>query len=71
MALLHPYTPFITEELWSFFKDKNSSDLIISQWPKENKDLIDEEVINTMGELKDIISSVRAVRSRVIIPPSK
>ena len=71
VALLHPYTPFITEELWSFFKGKNSSDLIISEWPKENKDLIDEEVIQTMGVLKDIISSVRAIRSRMNIPPSK
>ena len=71
VALLHPYTPFITEELWSFFKDKNSSDLIISEWPKENKDLIDQEVINNMEILKDIISSVRAIRSRMNIPLSK
>ena len=71
VALLHPYTPFITEELWSFFKGKNSNDLIISKWPKENKDMIDEEVIQAMEILKDLISSVRAIRSRMNIPLSK
>ena len=71
VALLHPYTPFITEELWSFFKGESSKDLIISEWPKEDKDLINEEVIHTMEILKDIISSVRAIRSRMKIPPSK
>ena len=38
---MHPYTPFITEELWSFFKIKNENDLIISQWP-----VVDESAIN-------------------------
>ena len=45
--------------------------MIISKWPKENKDLINEEVIQTMEILKDIISSVRAIRSRMNIPLSK
>ena len=43
LPLLHPYTPFITEELWSFFKSAEADDLIISLWTAEDKDLINKE----------------------------
>ena len=70
LPLLHPYTPFITEELWSYFKDKDQPDLIISSWP-EQKSEFDLEIDNEMEILQGIISSVRAIRSRMNIPPSK
>ena len=71
LPLLHPYTPFITEELWSFFKSERANDLIISPWPTEDKGVINKEIDNKMMMLQDIISSVRAIRSRMNIPPSK
>ena len=71
LPLLHPYTPFITEELWSFFKIENDKDLIISPWPVVHKSAINEKIDNEMNILQDVISSVRAVRSRMNIPPSK
>ena len=71
LPLLHPYTPFITEELWSFFKIENEKDLIISPWPVVDKSAINEKIDNEMNILQDVISSVRAVRSRMNIPPSK
>ena len=71
LPLLHPYTPFITEELWSFFKSERSDDLIISPWTTEDKDLINKEIDSKMMMLQDIISSVREIRSRMNIPPSK
>ena len=70
LPLLHPYTPFITEELWSYFKDKDQPDLIISSWP-EQKSEFDLKIDNEMEILQGIISSVRAIRSRMNIPPSK
>ena len=71
LPLLHPYTPFITEELWSFFKSAEADDLIISLWTAEDKDLINKEIDSKMMMLQDIISAVRAIRSRMNIPPSK
>ena len=71
LPLMHPYTPFITEELWSFFKIKNENDLIISQWPVVDESAININTDNEMGILQDLISSLRATRSRMKIPPSK
>jgi len=71
LPLLHPFTPFITEELWSFFKSKSANDLIISPWPVVDKGLIDAEINKEMIILQDVISSIRAIRSRMNIPPSK
>ena len=71
LPLLHPYTPFITEELWSFFKSERADDLIISPWTTEDKDLINKEIDSKKMMLQDIISAVRAIRSRMNIPPSK
>ena len=70
LPLMHPFTPFITEELWSFFKDKNQPDLIVSMWPNGNYDF-DDDVDGAMTVLQDLITSIRAIRSRMNIAPSK
>ena len=70
LPLMHPFTPFITEELWSFFKDKNQPDLIVSMWPNENYEF-DDDVDGAMTVLQELITSIRAIRSRMNIAPSK
>ncbi len=70
LKLLHPFTPFITEELWQNFKPRNSGDLIISEWPIPLF-YHNDRVESNMNKLKDIITSIRSVRSRMNIPNSK
>ena len=70
LPLMHPFTPFITEELWSFFKDKNQPDLIVSMWPNEKYNF-DDDVDGAMTVLQELITSIRAIRSRMNIAPSK
>ena len=70
LPLMHPFTPFITEELWSFFKDKNQPDLIVSMWPNGDYDF-DDDVDGAMIVLQELITSIRAIRSRMNIAPSK
>ena len=70
LPLMHPYTPFITEELWAYFKEEDQSDLIITSWPKNSIQTYDE-VGNDMEVIQELVTSIRAMRSRMNIPPSK
>jgi valyl-tRNA synthetase len=70
LTLLHPFAPFITEELWHHFSEKESSDLIISNWVFE-EDLRDLNAEEDMSILKDLITSIRSIRSRMNVPHGK
>ncbi len=71
ILLLHPYAPFVTEEIWSQIKNKNDVDAIISAWPIVDEDWIDETVDPQMELLKGVISSVRTIRAQMNVPPGK
>ena len=71
LKLLHPYTPYITEELWSNFKSDDESMLIISTWPKADDTLINNEVEGEVQLLTDVISRIRNVRASLNISPGK
>jgi len=71
LCLLHPFVPFITEELWHQFCNENEGDIILSKWPDYNKSEVDEDAEQMMEILKEIITSVRSVRNRMGVPPSK
>ena len=69
LTLLHPYSPFITEELWSHFKTKDSPDLIVTPWIKKGP-LRDKAAENDMDILKELVTSIRSIRSRMNVAPS-
>ena len=71
LALLHPYAPFITEELWSQFKAEKDLELIVSPWPDYHLELVDSKAEKTMGFLQDIIIAVRTIRGQMNVPPGK
>ncbi len=70
LILLHPFSPFITEELWSFFKREDEGDIIIAKW-KKHGDFDNPVAEKNMTVLKNIIVAIRSVRSRMNIAPSK
>ena len=70
LTLLHPFAPFITEELWHHFSVKGSSDLIISTWIFE-ENLRDPQAKEDMDILKELITSIRSIRSRMNVPHGK
>ena len=70
LILLHPFSPFISEELWTNFREADASDIIVSPWIKE-KPYKDKGSENDMVILKDIITSIRSIRSRMNVSPSK
>ncbi|SUZ54988.1 uncharacterized protein METZ01_LOCUS7842 [marine metagenome] len=71
IILLHPYAPFVTEEIWSKIKKQGDSDLIIASWPSVDKKWINKSSDHEMEILKNIISSVRTIRSQMNVPPNK
>jgi len=70
LLLLHPVSPFITEEIWSYLKNKSDNDIIISEWPQLSEESIVDDS-ETMSTLKEIVTSVRTIRSELNILPSK
>ena len=71
IILLHPYAPFVTEEIWSKIKKQGDSDLIITSWPSVDKKWINKSSDHEMEILKKLISSVRTIRSQMNVPPNK
>ena len=70
LLLLHPVSPFITEEIWSYLKSESDNDIIISEWPQLSEESIVDDS-ETMSTLKEIVTSVRTIRSELNILPSK
>jgi valyl-tRNA synthetase len=71
LALLHPYAPFITEELWSHFKRPEEPDLIVSSWPAVEENRFDETAEEEMSRLQEVVTAVRTIRSRMNVPPAR
>ena len=71
IILLHPYAPFVTEEIWSKIKNEKDHDLIVTSWPIVNKQWINKSSENEMEILKSLISSIRTIRSQMNVPPNK
>ncbi len=69
--ILHPYAPFITEELWAHVKEKADPDIIISPWPETDESFLNKRTEQDMSLLQEIVSGIRTVRSRMNVPPAK
>lgn len=70
MKLLHPFMPFITEEIWQHLPHDGES-IMVSEWPKYNEklDFADDE--KSMTLIMEAIKSIRNTRSEMNVPPSK
>ncbi len=70
MRLLHPFMPFITEEIWQNLPHAGESITIVA-WPVVDESLSNKERATEMKLLMDIIRSVRNIRAEVNTPMSK
>jgi len=75
LKLLHPFMPFITEEIWQALphgaNDEGVSYLMLSRWPEWSDALSFPEEEEAMGMVVEAISAVRARRSEMNVAPSK
>ena len=71
LTLLHPYAPFITEEIWSYFKDETDKDLIVSPWLKGDKSDKAFASDDSVDLLKQLVTAIRTIRSSMNVPQDK
>jgi len=71
LELLHPYTPFITEEIWSFFKKEDESMLISTNWPKSDSNFINDAVEEELQTVMEVVSAIRMVRTNLNVAHGK
>ena len=63
LKLLHPFMPFISEELWQSMKKRNNDEaLVVSNWPENNK--YDNTIIEEFKFISEVITSIRSVRKK-------
>ena len=70
LELLHPFMPFITEEIWQALPHEGDY-LIKAQWPEYQDALRFPEAETAMEAVKDAISAIRARRAEMNVPPSR
>lgn len=71
LKLLHPFMPFITEELWAVLGEngpKRESLLCLAEWPKADEGA-DNKAVAEVNWVIDLISEIRSLRSEMNVPP--
>jgi valyl-tRNA synthetase len=70
LRLLHPFMPFITEEVWQVLpRRKDHPSIMVAEWPTSNPSLVDPDVVRQMERIMGLIRGIRNIRSEVRIPP--
>ena len=70
LRLLHPFMPFITEEIWQSIPHEGDA-LIVAQWPEYRADLAFKAEEDAMESVMAAIRAIRNRRTEMNVPPSK
>jgi valyl-tRNA synthetase len=68
LKLLHPFMPFITEEIWHQMPHAGES-IMIAEYPSVRPELIDDTAVREMERIMEVITGVRNIRGEMGIPP--
>ena len=71
VALLHPFTPFITEELWTHLKNEDEDLLIVHDYPEYKEELNFESDQKMMNKFIEVITTIRNLRSSINLKPKE
>jgi valyl-tRNA synthetase len=72
LQLLHPFMPFITEELWTHVRPRQKGDTcMMSSWPVQNPDEMDVELASHFTTMQELISGIRNIRAQYNVPASQ
>jgi len=70
LRLLHPFMPFITEEIWQRLPHEGES-IFLRPWVEPDESKIDLTAEKQMGFLQELITAVRTIRSEMNVPPAR
>ena len=70
LKLLHPFIPFVTEEIYSKFAPKGSV-LMVSDWPAYNKKTVFRKEERQFESLRETVVAIRNMRAEMNVPPAK
>ncbi|MCH8927828.1 MAG: valine--tRNA ligase [Candidatus Marinimicrobia bacterium] len=68
MQLLHPFVPFVTEEVYSTLSGEES--IMLSAYPESNEKMKNSQAEEEMTLIQELSTSVRTIRSQMSVPPS-
>ncbi len=71
LCLLHPFMPFITEEIWQCLPHGEEESIMVQVYPTYSDALSFEEEENKMEQIMQMIKSIRNLRSEMNVPPSR
>ena len=70
LRLLHPFVPFITEEIWQRMPHTEGS-IMTARFPERTEFIYNEESMKAMNLIKEVITGVRNIRGEMNIPPKR
>ena len=70
LKILHPYAPFITEEIYQHLKSGTEPDITVSEWPKLEFQVGEKNTEDIFNIIQGMITALRTARSEMNIPPS-
>ncbi len=71
LKLLHPYCPFITEQLWTSVKPADAGMLIKETWPAGKQERRDQKAFDELGIVIEIITAIRKLRTEQNVEPGR
>ncbi|MEZ5360054.1 MAG: valine--tRNA ligase [Candidatus Zixiibacteriota bacterium] len=71
LLLLHPFIPFITEEIHASLIDSEDTFLTTSAWPVAEEGFADDELEERLNRIQMVVNAIRNIRSEMNVPPGK
>ncbi|MBM7616321.1 valine--tRNA ligase [Alkaliphilus hydrothermalis] len=71
LKLLHPFMPFITEEIWSSIPTTEEKHVIVAAWPEHDETYYQEEAEEKMIMIMSAIKNIRNIRAEMNVVPSR
>ncbi|PWB68523.1 valine--tRNA ligase [candidate division GN15 bacterium] len=71
LRLLHPFVPFVTEEILHQLTGDRNRTLTFGPWPQFDVSFRDDQLENSLKHIQDVVTAVRSIRSELNVPPGK